>query len=88
MCEVEKELLAVAEAFRAAVQRRDGLEARIARGELGGELLDRSLAAAEAVLLTRKALYRLLMDCGWSAPPRLIQDMAYDDHLLGHWAAT
>ena len=88
MDEVEKELLAVAEAFRAAVQRRDGLEARLARGELGGELLDRGLLAAEAVLQTRTALYRLLMDWGWSAPPRLVQDMAYDSDLLRHSATT
>ncbi|MGZ6827037.1 MAG: hypothetical protein ACXVGH_09615 [Mycobacteriales bacterium] len=55
-------------AFHAAVQRRDGVAARLRRGDDDPELLDRSVAAAESVDLARLALYRLLVSEGWTPP--------------------
>ena len=69
-------------AFHTAVQRRDGVEARLRRGELDGELYDRSLRAAESVVQSRIALYRLLIAEGWTPPPTVVRDLAYDDSLL------
>ena len=69
-------------AFHAAVQRRDGIEARVRRGEHAEDLLDRSLAAAEAVVEARVALYRLLMTEGWIPPPSLASDVDFDLSLL------
>lgn len=69
-------------AFHAAVQRRDGVEARLRRGELDEDLYDRSLSAAEAVVESRVALYRLLVAEGWTPPATVIQDIAVDATLL------
>lgn len=69
-------------AFHAAVQRRDGVELRLRRGEIDGDLYDRSLTAAEAVVECRVALYRHLMDEGWTPPDSLVHDMAIDATLL------
>jgi hypothetical protein len=73
-------------AFHAAVQRRDGVEARLRRGEIDTDLYDRSLTAAEAVVESRIALYKLLIAEGWTPPDSVAHDIALDDSLL-HEAA-
>lgn len=73
-------------AFHTALQRRDGVESRLRRGEIDTDLYDRSLTAAEAVVESRIALYQLLIDEGWTPPPSVAHDLAYDDTLL-HEAA-
>ncbi|MFN2540137.1 MAG: hypothetical protein ABR549_18570 [Mycobacteriales bacterium] len=78
----EDRLHAAVWAFHAAVQRRDGIEARLRRGELDADLQDRSLSAAEAVVEARIALYRLLISEGWVPPQTIVQDMEYDDQVL------
>jgi hypothetical protein len=78
----EERLHAAIWAFHAAVQRRDGIEARVRRGEHDADLLDRSLAASEAVVEARIALYRLLMTEGWIPPPSLASDIEEDLSLL------
>ena len=69
-------------AYHAAVQRRDGVEARLRRGEMDTDLYDRSLAAADAVTEARLGLYKLLISEGWTPPESLAQDIAYDDAVL------
>ncbi len=70
-------------ALHAAIIRRDGLEQRMRSGiPLDQELLDRSLAAAEGVLEERAALYRHLMDTGWTPPDTVVKDLAYDEIVL------
>jgi hypothetical protein len=69
-------------AFHAAVQLRDGVEARLRRGEIDEDLYYRSLTSAEAVVAARVALYRLLMEEGWTPPPSVVQDLVLDDTLL------
>src|SRR3954468_12314453 len=68
--------------FHTAVQRRDGIELRLRRGELDADLQDRSLSACEAVVEARIALYRLLISEGWTPPPAIVQDIEYDDAVL------
>jgi hypothetical protein len=68
--------------FHAAVQRRNGVEGRLRRGELDAELYDRSLTAAEAVVQARIGLYRLLISEGWTPPDSIAKDISYDDSLL------
>lgn len=80
--EREDRFHAVVWAFHTAVQRRDGIELRLRRGELDAELQDRSLSAAEAVVEARIALYRLLISEGWTPPPAVVQDIEYDDAVL------
>lgn len=69
-------------ALHAAVIRRDGLEDRMRSGQLDQDLLDRSLAAAEAVLEARAGLFRYLMDAGWTPPPAVVKDLTYDEIVL------
>lgn len=78
----EDRLHAAVWVFHAAVQRRDGIELRLRRGELDADLQDRSLTAAEAVVQARVALYKLLIAEGWSPPNWVAQDIAYDDRVL------
>ena len=75
----DSELLALFWALHAAVLKRDGLEKRVRTGEVDQELLDRSIAAAEAVVAARAALYRHLVATGWKPPEILVQDRSYDD---------
>jgi hypothetical protein len=82
----EDQLHAALWAFHTAVQRRDGVEARLRRGEIDVDLYDRSLHASEAVMGSRLALYRLLIDQGWTPPRHVIEDIAYDNSVL-HEAA-
>jgi hypothetical protein len=83
---IETQLLSAAWAFHTAVQRRDGIEARLRRGEQDPELFDRSLTAAESVVQARIELYRLLITDGWIPPPTVAGDLEYDDCVL-HQAA-
>lgn len=69
-------------ALHAAVIRRDGLEDRMRSGQLDQDLLDRSLAAAEAVLEARAGLFRHLIDAGWTPPPAVVKDLDYDAIVL------
>jgi len=79
----DDELLARFWALHAAIIRRDGLEERMRSGlPLDQDLLDRSLSAAEAVLEARGALYRYLMDHGWTPPDTVVKDLAYDEIVL------
>jgi hypothetical protein len=78
----EDRLHAVIWSFHAAVQRRDGIEARLRRGELDADLQDRSLAAAEAVVEARIGLYKLLTAEGWVPPATIAQDVELDSSLL------
>src|SRR3954462_13017541 len=78
----EDRLHAAVWAFHAAVQRRDGIELRLRRGELDADLQDRSLSASEAVVQARVALYKMLIDEGWSPPDWVAQDIEYDDTVL------
>lgn len=78
----EEQLHSAVWAFHNAVQRRDGVESRLRRGELDAELYDRTLTAAEAVVQARIALYRLLIAEGWTPPDAVVRDLQYDDALL------
>lgn len=78
----ETRLHDAAQAFHTAVQRRDGVEARVRKGEHDPELLDRSLFAAEAVVLARIELYRLLIDDGWIPPPTVAGALELDGEIL------
>ena len=70
-------------ALHAAVIKRDGLEDRMRSGvPVDQDLLDRSLAAADGVLQARSALFRHLMDAGWTAPDPVIRDLVYDEIVL------
>ena len=79
----DDELLSRLWALHAAVIRRDGLEERMRSGlPLDQDLLDRSLAAAEAVLEARAGLYRYLIGQGWTPPDTIVRDLAYDEIVL------
>jgi hypothetical protein len=78
----EDQLHAALWAFHTAVQRRDGVESRLRRGEIDADLYDRSLHASEAVMASRLGLYRLLIEQGWIPPSQVLQDIAYDDSVL------
>ena len=79
----DHELLAHFWALHAAVIRRDGLEQRMRAGlPIDQEMMDRSLAASEAVLDARTQLYRHLMATGWTPPEALVRDLTYDEIVL------
>jgi hypothetical protein len=70
-------------ALHAAVIKRDGLEERMRSGlPIDQDLLDRSLAAAEGVLAARAALFRHLMESGWTPPDTVVRDLVYDEIVL------
>lgn len=68
--------------LHAAILKRDGLEARMRTGAADEELYERSLAASEAVLAARSALYRYLMSQGWTPPDATVKKLAYDETVL------
>ena len=71
-------LLPLMAAYHAAVIRSDGLQTKL-RDALGDEdLAGRSLYAAEAVIEARAALYRGLMDRGWTPPPVVTEALRTD----------
>ena len=79
----DHELLSRFWALHAAVIRRDGIEDRMRSGApIDQDLLDRSLAASEAVLEARAALYRHLMESGWTPPDTVVKDLVYDETVL------
>jgi hypothetical protein len=80
--EHEERLHAAMWAFHAAVQRRDGIEARLRAGQHDADLQHWSLTAAEAVVEARIHLYRLLMSDGWIPPPSVAHDVEMDVSLL------
>ena len=83
--ELEKDagLLSAFWALHAATIRRDGLETRLPAGQLDEDTLERSLAAADAVLSARTALFRQLMTMGWTPPDAVVKDVEFDEILLG-----
>jgi hypothetical protein len=82
--ERDPELLGCFWELHAAVVRRDGIEARLRAGQHDPELLTRSLPAAEAVIAARTALYRHLMQQGWTPPNAVVRDLAYDETVLAY----
>jgi hypothetical protein len=68
--------------FHAALQRRDGIEQRLRDGDPDPLLYDRGLAASEAVVHARLALYRVLITQGWTPPPSVQQQVDLDAHLM------
>jgi hypothetical protein len=79
----DHELLSRFWALHAAVIKRDGLEERMRSGlPIDQDLLDRSLAAAENVIAARAALFRHLMEAGWTPPDVVVRDLVYDETVL------
>lgn len=68
--------------YHDAIQRRDGVEDRLRRGEVSTQLYDRSLAAAQAVVQARLQLYRVLAEQGWTPPQTVADHAALDGRLL------
>jgi hypothetical protein len=79
---VESELHDAVWRFHDAIQRRDGVEDRVRRGDHDPALYDRGLSAAEAVVQARLRLYRVLIEQGWSPPRALTTQVAGDLALL------
>jgi len=75
-------LLPLFAAYHAAVIRGSGLQQRLRNESGDADLLDRTLVAAEQVIETRAAVYRALMDAGWTPPPRVATDLVHDSELL------
>jgi len=65
-----------------ALQRRDGIEARLRAGDPDAKLYDRGLVASEAVVHARLDLYLLLVTQGWTPPQHLIEQVDLDAHLM------
>jgi len=80
--EVEAELHSAVWQFHDAIQRREGVEGRVRRGDSNPALYDRTLAAAEAVVQARLRLYRVLIEQGWKPPKALTEQVAADLALL------
>jgi hypothetical protein len=78
----EEQLHEVIWAFHDALQRRDGIEQRLRDGAVDGGLYDRGLAASEAVVHARLALYRVLVDQGWTPPDSVVIQVDLDAHLM------
>lgn len=69
-------------ALHDALQRRDGIEARLRGGDADAELYDRGLSAAEAVVHARLALFRVLVTQGWTPPAAVATQVHLDAHLM------
>jgi hypothetical protein len=83
LASTEEQLHQALWAFHAALQRRDGIEQRLRGGDPDPTLYDRGLAASEAVVHARLALYRVLITQGWTPPPAVAQQVDLDAHLMG-----
>ncbi|MCA1710748.1 MAG: hypothetical protein LC789_03540 [Actinobacteria bacterium] len=75
-------LLPLLAAYHAAVIRSDGLQEKLRRGPGDENTLDRSLLAAEQVIEARAALYRGLIDLGWSPPAQVVDNLRTDIEVL------
>lgn len=75
-------LLPLMAAYHAAVIRSDGLQGKLKDAPGDEELLERSLAAAEQVIEARAALYRGLIELGWTPPPMVVDNLAIDLEVL------
>jgi hypothetical protein len=80
--EAETQLHQAVWAFHDALQRRDGVEARLRRGDIDLDLRDRHLRAAEAVTAARLNLYRALTGQGWTPPASVLRAIDVDEALL------
>ena len=80
--EAEARLHQAVWAFHDALQRRDGVEARLRRGDIDLDLRDRNLRAADAVTAARLGLYRTLVSQGWSPPASVLRAIELDAALL------
>jgi len=69
-------------ALHDALQRRDGIEQRLRDGDPDPGLYDRGLAASEAVVHARLALYRVLITQGWTPPAGLMAQVDLDEQLM------
>jgi hypothetical protein len=78
----EEQLHEVIWGFHDALQRRDGIEQRLRSGAGEEELYDRGLAASEAVVNARLALYRVLVSQGWTPPDTVVTQVDLDARLL------
>ena len=78
----EEELHQASWALHDALQRRDGIEQRLRDGDPDATLYDRGLAASEAVVHARLALYRVLIAQGWTPPASVTAQVDLDEHLL------
>jgi hypothetical protein len=78
----EEQLHQVIWAFHDALQRRDGIEQRLRDGGADVELYDRGLAASEAVVHARLALYRVLITQGWTPPQSVAAQVDLDEQLM------
>jgi hypothetical protein len=78
----EEQLHAAIWALHDALQRRDGIEERLRSGDPDEHLYGRSLAASEAVVHARLALYRLLITQGWTPPRTVAEQVDLDAHLM------
>ena len=78
----EDDLHAAIWAFHDALQRRDGIEERLRGGDPDVRLYDRGLAASEAVVHARLALYRQLVAQGWTPPPAIEDQVRADAQLM------
>lgn len=75
-------LLPLLAGYHAAVIRSDGLQGKLRQTPGDEGLLDRSLIAAEQVIEARAALYRGLMDLGWTPPPTVADSLRTDLEVL------
>ena len=80
--EAEAHLHQAVWAFHDALQRRDGVEARLRRGDIDLDLRDRHLRAAEAVAAARLGLYRTLTAQGWTPPASVVRSIDLDEALM------
>jgi hypothetical protein len=78
----EEQLHAAIWKLHDALQRRDGIEARLRGGDHDGKLYDRGLAASESVVHARLDLYRLLIEQGWTPPQHLVEQVDLDARLM------
>jgi hypothetical protein len=78
----EDQLHAAIWALHDALQRRDGMEERLRKEVPDEKLYAHGLAASEAVVAARLALYRLLITQGWTPPKALAEQVDLDSHLM------
>jgi hypothetical protein len=77
----EEQLHAAIWTLHDALQRRDGIEARLRAGDHDAKLYDRGLAASESVVHARLDLYLVLIRQGWT-PPSSVADQLHQDTQL------